>query len=219
MSTALSFSVNVQDLLAQYSPQDPSALAKYHLEHCKQDIESNNLQGAILHCQSAVQYIKRVYGPYTTNQTLSNDTRSSSIVAQASESGVTAIPVVLKELCALESRIIYNQTRSTIDLSHSSVLAQDTTSTLDSTPIIPAPETSSGDDDDSSNENSDNGDGESSSSPGSAVDDINPQDDTSSSEEEETDELEDDYVMTNPLREQIRERVMGAFNVSEIAFP
>jgi len=77
-------------------------------------LENNNLQGAILHCQSAIQHIKSttlIYGPYTTNQTLSNGT--SSIIAQASESGVTAIPVVLKELCPLESRIIYNQTNYT----------------------------------------------------------------------------------------------------------
>ena len=37
-----------------------------------------------------------------------------------------------------------------IDLSQSSVLAQNNTSTLDSAPITPAPETSSGDDDSSS---------------------------------------------------------------------
>ena len=87
---------------------------------------------------------------------------------------------------------------TTIDLSHSSVLAQDTTSTIDSAPITPAPETSSGDDSSSSSEDSEES--------GSDV-----QEDASSSEED-IDETEDEYAQTNPLREQIRERVTGALS-------
>jgi hypothetical protein len=84
---------------------------------------------------------------------------------------------------------------TTIDLSHSSVLAQDTTSTIDSVPITPAPETSSGDDSSSSSEDSEES--------GSA---------DASSSEEDIDETEDEYAQTNPLREQIRERVTGALS-------
>jgi hypothetical protein len=109
---------------------------------------------------------------------------------------------------------------TTVDLSHSSVLAQDTTSTPDtastpdSMPIIPTPETSSGDDDESpSSEDSEEPSSEDS-------DDSDAQEDISSNEEgEEADETEDDYTTTNPFREQIRERVFGAFNVSGIVFP
>jgi hypothetical protein len=79
-----------------------------------------------------------------------------------------------------------------IDLSQNSVLAQNNTSTLDSAPITPAPETSSGDDDSSSSSE----DNEELSS--------DVQEDTISSEED-IDETEDDYAQTNPLREQIRE--------------
>jgi hypothetical protein len=71
--------------------------------------------------------------------------------------------------------------------------------------MIPAPETFSGDED------------ESSSSEDSGESDA--QKDISSSEEEEADETEDDYAMTSPFREQIRERVFGAFNVSGVVFP
>jgi hypothetical protein len=87
---------------------------------------------------------------------------------------------------------------TTIDLSQSSVLAQNNTSTLDSTPITPAPETSSGDDDSSSSSD----DSEELSS--------DVQEDASSSEEE----IEDEYAQANPLREQIRERVTGALSDS-----
>jgi hypothetical protein len=87
-----------------------------------------------------------------------------------------------------------------IDLSQSSVLAQNNTSTLDSTPIAPAPETSSGDDDSSSSiddiQESSIDDNEESSS--------DVQEDASSSGED-IDETEDEYAQTNPLREQIRE--------------
>src|SRR4030095_9292547 len=79
-----------------------------------------------------------------------------------------------------------------IDLSQSSVLAQNNTSTLDSAPITQAPETSSGDDDSSSS--SDDSDELSS----------DVQEDASSSEED-SDETEDEYAQTNPLRDQIRE--------------
>ena len=105
-----------------------------------------------------------------------------------------------------------------IDLSHSSVLAQDTTSTLDNMPMIPTPETSSGDEDESSSsEDSEESSSEESSSEDS--DESDAQKDISSNEEEEADETEDDYAMTSPFREQIKERVFGAFNVSGVVFP
>jgi hypothetical protein len=79
----------------------------------------------------------------------------------------------------------------------SSFLAQNATSTLYSTPITPAPETSSGDDDSSSSSE----DNEELSS--------DVQEDAISSEED-IGETEDDYAQTNPLREQIRESI-GSF--------
>jgi hypothetical protein len=86
-----------------------------------------------------------------------------------------------------------------IDLSQSSVLAQNNTSTLDSAPITPAPETSSGDDDSSSSSD----DSEELSS--------DVQEDASSSEED-IDETEDEYAQTSPLRDQIRERITGGLS-------
>lgn len=86
-----------------------------------------------------------------------------------------------------------------IDLSQSSVLAQNSTSTLDSAPITPAPETSSGDDDSSSSSD----DSEELSS--------DVQEDASSSEED-IDETEDEYAQTSPLRDQIRERITGGLS-------
>jgi RNA recognition motif-containing protein len=101
------------------------------------------------------------------------------------------------------------------DMSQTFVFAQNSTSILDSTPITPSLEpsgsddesSSSNDDDNDDNNADDNGDNESSDS--SAFDNNNPQDDTSSSEE-----IEDEYEQTNPLREQIRERVAGALSDS-----
>ena len=78
-----------------------------------------------------------------------------------------------------------------IDLSQSSVLAQNSTSTLGSTPITPAPETSSGDDEES------------------ASSDV--QEDAIASEED-GDETEDEYAQTSPLRDQIRERITGGLS-------
>jgi hypothetical protein len=94
---------------------------------------------------------------------------------------------------------------SAIDLSQSFVLAQNATSALDSTPITPAPETSSGDDESSSSIE----DSEELSSDDSEELSSDEQEDVTSSEED-IDETEDEYAQTNSLREQIREKVMEA---------
>ncbi|MGH9978278.1 MAG: hypothetical protein ACRD8Z_20970, partial [Nitrososphaeraceae archaeon] len=106
------------------------------------------------------------------------------------------------------------------DISQTLVFAQNSTSTLDSTPITPAPKSSeSGDggsssnNDDGNNDNNENGNNESSGSSGSDDDDSDSQDDTSSSEEEEA---EDDTEQTNPLLDQIRNNVNGALSASGI---
>jgi hypothetical protein len=92
-----------------------------------------------------------------------------------------------------------------IDPSQSSVLAQNSTSTLDSTPITPAPETSSDSEESASSDDSE----ESASSDDSEELGSDVQEDATSSGED-TDETEDEYDQTNPLREQIIERVTGA---------
>ena len=118
---------------------------------------------------------------------------------------------------------------TTIDGSQYSVFAQNSTSTLNNTPITPAPETSGGDDELSSgassddSNNNDESNNESSSSSGSDDDengdDSDSQQDTSSSNEEEEDETEDDFDQTNPLLEQIRNNVNGALSASGIVGP
>jgi hypothetical protein len=84
----------------------------------------------------------------------------------------------------------------TVDPSQSSVFAQNSTSTLNSVPITPSPETS--DDDSSSIDNYVQ----------KLISDAT-QDDASSSEED-VDETED--TKTNPLSEQIRKRVVEPLN-------
>ncbi len=101
---------------------------------------------------------------------------------------------------------------STIDLSQNFVFAQNTTS------ITPAPELSGSTDDDSSS-SEDNDNNESTGTSGSDDDgNSNGGDsqDTSSSEEDET---EDDSEQTNPLLEEIRNRVSGALSGSGMPGP
>ena len=118
-----------------------------------------------------------------------------------------------------------------IDESQSSVFAQNSNSTLSSTPITPAPGTSDSGGELSSDDDSDNNDsnGESSGSSGSDDDGDNSSDDSSDSqqdatssedeEEEEENGMEDDFEQTNPLLEQIRNNVNGALSASGIAVP
>jgi len=106
----------------------------------------------------------------------------------------------------------------TIGISQSSVFAQNSTSTptQNSAPITPAPQPSGGDDDDSSgddNNNNNDSNDESSNSSGSGNDDGDSDDSDSSSEDE------DDFDQTNPLLEQIRNRVYGALSSAGIPVP
>ena len=101
----------------------------------------------------------------------------------------------------------------TIDLGQSAVLGQNTTSTLDSTPIAPSPEISSGDDDTSSIGNYVQ---ETISDTIQESTNDDTQEDESSSEED-IDETED--AKTNPLSVQINERVAGQLNATGIAVP
>lgn len=114
----------------------------------------------------------------------------------------------------------------TIGISHSFVFAQNNTSTptQNSAPITPAPQPSGGDDDESSDDDNNNNDSndESSNSSGSDNDDSSgdendSQQDTSSSEDE--DETEVDFDQTNPLLEQIRNKVYGALSSAGIPVP
>ena len=93
-----------------------------------------------------------------------------------------------------------------------STSAQDSTSTPTTSPIEPA-----GSDDESSgisgsNDNGDNGDSQDTSD-----DDGSDSRDTSSNDEEE--ETEDNFEQTDPLRNQIRNAVIGVLSASGIAVP
>lgn len=101
----------------------------------------------------------------------------------------------------------------TIGISQSSVFAQNSTSTptQNSAPITPAQPSGGGDEESSSDDSND----ESSNSSGS--DESDSQQDTSSSEDD--DETEDDFEQTNPLLEQIRNRVYGALSSAGIPAP
>jgi hypothetical protein len=122
---------------------------------------------------------------------------------------------------------------STIDLSQNFVFAQNTTS------ITPAPELSGSNDDEStSSEDNDSDNEENNESTGSSGSDDNDdnsndsdsQDTTSSEEEdsdsqdttsseEEEDETEDGSEQTNPLLEEIRNRVNGALSATGMPGP
>src|SRR5918996_2485433 len=135
---------------------------------------------------------------------------------------------------------------TTIDVTQTSVFAQNTTSTLlpphlpaqdgTSTPTTPALVSSGSNDDESSSSdesNNSNNDenNESTGSSGSGDDDDSGSQDTSSSDdddsgsqdtsssEEEEDETEDDSEQTNPLLGQIRDRVNGALSASGMPSP
>ena len=97
----------------------------------------------------------------------------------------------------------------TVGIGQSSVFAQSSTSTpaQNSAPITPAPQSSGGDDDESSGD--DNND-ESSSYSGSDDDDSNSDDNDSSSEDE------DEFEVTNPLMEQIKNKVYDALSSAGI---
>jgi hypothetical protein len=110
---------------------------------------------------------------------------------------------------------------TTIDGSQRYVFAQNSTSTLNNAPITPAPGASDSEDESSSNDDSDNID-ESDSSSGSDVDSSTDDSDSgqdASSIEEDDDETEDDSEQTNPLLDQIRNKVNGALSASGIPVP
>ena len=117
---------------------------------------------------------------------------------------------------------------TTIDGSQSYVFAQNSTSTLNSAPITPAPGASESEDESSSNDDSDNND-ESASSSGSDADsntdDSDSEQDTSSSDGGDVEdiaaneEIEEDSEQTNPLLDQIRNKVNGALSASGIPVP
>jgi cytoskeletal protein RodZ len=107
---------------------------------------------------------------------------------------------------------------TTIDGSQSYVFAQNSTSALNNAPITPAQGASDSEDESSSSDDSDNND-ESDSSSGSDVDsntdDSDSGQDTSSIEEDD-DGIEEDSEQTNPLLDQIRNKVNGALSASGI---
>jgi cytoskeletal protein RodZ len=92
---------------------------------------------------------------------------------------------------------------STIDLSQNFVFAQNTTS------ITPASELAGSNDDDSSSSEDNESDNESTDS--SSEEDTDSQDTASSEEDVET---EEDSEQTNPLLEEIRNRVSGALSAT-----
>jgi hypothetical protein len=47
-------------VVAQNSAANALSIAKYSLEECILEVESNDLQRAILHCQSAAQYLQQL---------------------------------------------------------------------------------------------------------------------------------------------------------------
>ena len=108
-------------------------------------------------------------------------------------------------------------------VSQSSVFAQNSTSTLNSVPITPAPETSDNKDDSSSIDNyvqklinDATEESTSDATEESTSDDI--QKDAISSEEN-IDETKDAKTKTNPLSEQIRENVTRQLNATGNAVP
>ena len=107
---------------------------------------------------------------------------------------------------------------TTIDGSQSYVFAQNSTSTLNNAPITPAQGTSDSEDESSSSDDSGNNDESSSSSESdadSSTDDSDSEQDTSSIEED-NDGIEEDSEQTNPLLDQIRNKVNGALSASGI---
>ena len=104
----------------------------------------------------------------------------------------------------------------TIDLSQSFVFAQNTTS------ITPAPKLSGSNDDDSlSNEDNDSDNDENNESTGSSGSGDNDGDDSDSDtiSSDEEDDKEDNAEQTNPLLEEIRNRVNGALSASGMPGP
>lgn len=107
---------------------------------------------------------------------------------------------------------------TTIDGSQSYVFAQNSTSTLNNAPITPAQETSDSEDESSSSDDSGNNDESSSSDADSNTDDSDSEQDTSSIEEDD-DGIAEDSEQTNPLLDQIRNKVSGALSASGIPVP
>ena len=107
---------------------------------------------------------------------------------------------------------------STIDLSQNFVFAQNTTS------ITPASELAGSNDDESTSSEDNESDNESTDSSESddnadSVDTTTSDDDSSGSEDITSGEEEDDSEQTNPLLEEIRNRVSGALSASGMPGP
>ena len=105
---------------------------------------------------------------------------------------------------------------STIDLSQNFVFAQNTTS------ITPASELAGSNDDESTSSEDNESDNESTDSSESddnadSVDTTTSDNDSSDSEDITSSEEEEDSEQTNPLLEEIRNRVSGAFSATGIA--
>ena len=111
----------------------------------------------------------------------------------------------------------------TIGMGQSYVFAQNSTATPthDNAPITPAPQPSGDNSDDSSsdddNDESSNSSGSDNDDDDSSGDESDSQQDTSSSEDE--DETEADFDQTNPLLEQIRNRVYGTLSAAGVPVP
>lgn len=131
-------------------------------------------------------------------------------------------------LCLLTTVLLFSTvTLITADNSQNIVFAQNNTSTLNSEPITPAPESSDNDESDStsSSDDSDNNDGNDESNPSGSVDNADDVDDSKqdtatgdSGDVEDTaaneEETEVDLVQMNPLLEQIRESVSKALSAT-----
>jgi cytoskeletal protein RodZ len=102
---------------------------------------------------------------------------------------------------------------STIDLSQNFVFAQNTTS------ITPASELAGSNDDESTSSEDNESDNESTDSSESddPVDTTTNDNDSNDSEDITSSEEEEDSEQTNPLLEEIRNRVSGAFSATGIA--
>ena len=110
-----------------------------------------------------------------------------------------------------------------VTVSQSSVFAQNSTSTLNSAPITPAPETSGNNDDSSSIDNYVqkliNDATEESTSGATEESTSNDIQKDAISSKEDIDETKDAKAKTNPLSEQIKENVTGHLNAAGIAVP
>jgi cytoskeletal protein RodZ len=105
---------------------------------------------------------------------------------------------------------------STIDLSQNFVFAQNTTSITPASELAGSndDESTSSEDNESDNESTDSSESDDNADP---VDTTTNDNDSSDSEDITSSEEEEDSEQTNPLLEEIRNRVSGAFSATGIA--